>query len=91
MKVLQQIIEEIKDYSPEIILLAVNKRINSKYYRQNNKKEVKNPFQGSVIYNDMSANNQIDFLLTPQNVEVGCANPIQYRLVFYKQKGKGFQ
>ena len=76
---------EFTDYSPEIVFLTVNRKINSRFYMNNPKKNVqKNPTPGSVVYCEMSNQEAIDFLLIPQKVDKGCATPCQYRLAFYK-------
>ena len=119
---MEEVFANIKEFSPEVVYLTVNKKINSRFYlhrvreenemkkvlekntekkdekTENNleKKEkldpnvVKNPPAGSVIYCQMSGNDMIDFLLAPQNVEQGCTNPCQYRLVFYHQEKTKF-
>ena len=78
---------EFAKYSPEIVFLTVNRKINSHFYMNNPEKDIqKDPKPGSVVYCEMSNQEAIDFLLIPHKVEVdkGFATPCQYRLAFYK-------
>ena len=42
-----------------------------------------NPSSGSVIYNELATNNEIDFFLVPQKTDIGTVTPTQYKLVYY--------
>jgi hypothetical protein len=63
--------EKYKNYNPEIVLFIVNKKVNSKFfdYDQKNTNNFGNPTSGSVIFCEMTSNNQVDFYLIPQKVE----------------------
>lgn len=81
-----------KDYSPEVALFIVNKKVNSKFFDfdQKNKERFGNPTSGSVIFCEMASHGQIDFYLVAQKVNeaVGTATPTQYRLIYYKAEGQ---
>ena len=89
-KVISSIAEKVKGpkpFSPEVILLTVNKKVNSRFYLQGvkDKSKIANPKPGSVIYCEMSNWEAVDFMLVSHKVdESSCASPCQYRLVFYK-------
>lgn len=74
-------------YRPEVILMTVNKKVNTRYYMHAKNKEgediYKNPVPGSVIYCELASNDEIDFYLLPQKTEIGTASPCQYRLIYY--------
>ena len=75
-------------YSPEIAVFTVNKRVNSKFYDFNpkNPKQFGNPTSGSVIFCEMASGDMVDFYLVPHKVEEkqGSALPTQFKLAYFK-------
>lgn len=71
-------------YTPEIIFMTVNRRGGSRFYFHDGKKnETKNPPPGSVVYSQFTSMDQVDFYLVPQKIDIGCAKPCQYKLIYY--------
>jgi len=86
-----KISEKIKkpDYNPEITYVTVDKKINTRFFAcedgRGNKKQrpnPKNPVSGSVIVEEMSVNNSLDFHLVPQFVTQGTCTPTHYRVAW---------
>jgi len=80
------------NYSPDILYLTANKKINSRFYAviegkaSKSSKDFSNPISGSIIMEEMSVNNAYDFHLVPQFVNSGTATPTQYKVVYNNSK-----
>ncbi len=77
-------IKDQQNYEPEIIYMTCNKKVNSKYCLKYNG-QYQNPNAGSVVFEELSVNNTIDFHLTAQKVTEGSSTPTQYRIVYYRK------
>ena len=69
------------NYKPEIVIVVVNKKINSKFYSMD-KAYVNNPVSGSVIADSLSTNEETySFHLAAQQVNQGSCTPTLYKVV----------
>ena len=80
---------KVKDYNPQILFVGVNKKINMRFYSMNGKQQggkfipnLSNPDSGSVVVEDLSVGNLIDFHLAAQKVTQGTCTPTQYITIF---------
>lgn len=83
-----------KNYKPEIYYLTVNKKINSRFYEEEDNRrsgknhipKLYNPEPGSVILDPMSKDDAYDFHLVPQKVTQGTCTPTHYIVAYAKGK-----
>ena len=75
-------------YHPDVLYLTVNTKINSRFFDiiDVNKSIYANPTSGSIIMEEMSADNSYDFHLVPQLVNSGTATPTKYKVVYDDSK-----
>ena len=88
---ISKISEKIKkpDYSPEVIHVTVDKKINTRFFstkdgRRNPKEtpKLENPASGSIILEPLSKDKEYDFHLVPQVVNQGTCTPTHYRVAY---------
>ena len=70
-----------KNYNPEIVVVIVNKKINSRFYSVEQQKMVNNPLSGSVITDPLSTGSTYSFHLAAQQVTQGTCTPTLYKVV----------
>jgi aubergine-like protein len=79
---------ETKNYKPEIMIVVVNKKINSRYFMTgkdgHNKflPELYNPDSGAVIAEEYSVDNSYDFHLASQYVTQGTCTPTLFKVAY---------
>lgn len=86
---------KIANYKPAVIVVVVNKKINSRYFAmgrenpQNPNKftpELFNPDSGSVILEGFSTNDSYDFHLAAQKVTQGTCTPTLFKIAYDTSK-----
>lgn len=80
------------NYNPEVVIMTVNKKINSRFFEvgdkggnNNNSKFVPNlynPLSGSVITEAMASENRNEFHLVAQLVTQGTCTPTLFRVAY---------
>ncbi len=82
-----------ENYKPEVQYIMANKKINARFYNMRREQgsnrskflpEVENPEPGSVIFEDISSTNGLDFHLAAQKVTQGTCTPTLYRVAFQR-------
>jgi hypothetical protein len=80
---------KLEKYEPDVMYMTVNKKINMRFYtplsgNQGGKfvPKLSNPNSGSVIIEDLSVGNTIDFHLAAQRVTQGTCTPTQYTVIY---------
>lgn len=79
------------NYKPELMIVVVNKKINSRYFAMGNENnnnpnkfipELFNPDSGSVVMENLSVDNSYDFHLAAQKVTQGTCTPTLFRVAY---------
>lgn len=79
-----------KNYDPEVNVILVNKKINSRFFSMGKRDSRQqkfipnlfNPDSGSVIIEPMSDNDAYDFHLASQLVTQGTCTPTQFKIAY---------
>lgn len=82
------------NYNPEVLYVTVNKKINTRFFDTNETNisqgkflpKVFNPASGTVLFDDISTENQYDFHLAAQRVTQGTCTPTQFIVVYNQSK-----
>lgn len=73
-----------KDYSPQLTVVVVQKRINTRMYgveQQGNRKMLKNPAPGTILDHTVTRKGWYDFFLISQHVRQGTVTPTHYVVI----------
>lgn len=76
------------DYSPQICVIVVQKRINTRIFSQMSPQDYSNPKPGAVIDHRIVSKNLWDFFLVSQHVSQGTVSPTHYIVIFDDTKIK---
>lgn len=77
-----------QDYSPQISLVVVQKRINTRIFNRIGDTEFVNPRPGAVIDHDITNKYLYDYYLVSQHVNQGTVTPTHYIVVYDNTKFK---
>jgi aubergine-like protein len=75
------------DFSPQMCVIVVQKRINTRIFNWSNN-EFNNPRPGAIVDNDITSRDHFDFFLVSQHVNQGTVSPTHYIVVFDDTKMK---
>lgn len=98
MKAIRQCIERArkkdKNYDPQVVYLVARKKIDTRFFseapgaqtRGKFQQKVNNPVPGTVIFDEISAENAYDFHLAAQKVTQGTTTPTHYVIAYNSSK-----
>lgn len=77
---IKKAISMFEGYQPEICLVVVKKRINTRFiYKDEN--GYRNPDIGVIVTESITTENFFDFFMTTQNITIGTSVPIHYQVL----------
>lgn len=77
---IRQVFAENK-LSPQLAFILVSKRINTRFFQDNNGGRPTNPPSGSVVDDVVTLPERYDFFLISQSVRQGTVNPTHYNII----------
>lgn len=69
------------NYSPELVFIVVQKRINTRMFRIDGQSNLDNPNPGTVLDHTVTRRHHFDYFLVPQSVRQGSVSPTHYIVV----------
>ena len=69
------------DYNPGIAFIVVSKRINTRFFKMDQRGMGSNPPCGTVVDNKVTLNERFDFFLVSQKVTQGTVSPTSYNVI----------
>ena len=86
MNELPQIQSAIKKVSSEdeikVMIVLVNKRVNQRFFKGDNRQRLGNPLPGTVVDSDIVSADAYDFFLISQTSRQGVVSPTHYVVVY---------
>ena len=76
----------LKDYKPKLCFIIVNKKIELKFFENNNNSGFDNPRGGTVIDTTVVNPNIYEFYIQPQYVNMGTATPTNFHVIYDNTK-----
>lgn len=81
IQMLKSAIKENFNYDPMFTFIIVSKRINTRFFKDNNGSAPTNPTSGTVIDDIVTLPERYDFFIVSQSVRQGTVNPTSYNVI----------